>query len=104
MYDLQLARARSDQRGDVADVGIDDVVAQDVVPVSQRDLSRRPDRANCRLDLDVHRRGDLGAVADVHLVAVVLRRVVRRRHHHPDRRPQMLHGVGQHRRGQHSGQ
>src|SRR5215204_2923748 len=44
--------------------------------------SQRPDSFDRGRDLGVSRWDDLGAVAEVDLVAVVLRRVVRRRHHH----------------------
>ena len=73
--------------------------------VDQRIVRRRPARRRvgstasiARRDLGVVRRHDLRAVAEVHLVAVVGRRVVRRRDHHAGGGVELGDDPRQHRR------
>ena len=53
------------------------------------------DGLDCGGDLGVGRRHDLGAVAEVDLVAVVLRRVVARGHHHARDAAEVADRVGE---------
>ena len=102
VHDAQVARAGRHQADDGGDVVVDDLLVEPVDAGGlERDLARRADGPDRRLDLGVGRRHDLRAVVGVDLVAVVLRRVVRRGDHHAGRRAEVLHGEGEHRRGQH---
>ena len=74
---------RTDDGGHPRDVGVEDGLVERLPTVlGEWDRRLRPDGVDLGRDLGVGRWDDLGAVAEVDLVAVVLRRVVRRRHHH----------------------
>ena len=62
-----------------------------------RGLGQRTDGGDARGDLRVGRRHDLAAVAEVDLVAVVLRRVVTGGHHHPGHAAELADREGQQR-------
>ena len=66
--------------------------------VAERQRGRRAGARDRGRDLLVGGRGDLGAVAEVDLVAVVLRRVVARGDHHARRAAEPAHGEGEQRR------
>ena len=99
--DGQLARPVLGQLGDGVEVAVDDVLADRPHRVAARDLRQRPDGRDPRGDLAVGRWHDLAAVAEVDLVAVVLRRVVARGDHHPGSAAELADRERQHRRGQH---
>ena len=94
--DVRIGRG---QFGSTGDVGVDEFVADELDVVTTRD---RPDRIG-RHDLDlvgdfgVGGRHDLGAVAQVHLVAVVGWRVVGGGHHDAGNCAVMLDGESGHR-------
>ena len=78
----EVARSVADQAGDGGQVAVDDVLVERRTAVAAGYVGERADRGDLRRDPDVRRRHDLAAVAEVDLVAVVLRRVVARGHHH----------------------
>ena len=96
----QVAGAVGGQAGDGVEVAVDDVLGEDLAGVAARDVGQRADGRDPGGDLDVGRRHDLAAVAEVDLVAVVLRRVVAGRHHHPGDAAQLADREGQQRRRQ----
>ena len=87
----------------VGDVPVDDRLVepldQRIVLVRQRHRGRL-DLLDAGRDASVMRRHDLRTVAQVHLVPVVGRRVVRRRHHHSGRPVELGQDPCQHRSGQ----
>ena len=85
-------------------VGLGHVGAADGVVVAAGQLVDPADLVDERGDIGVGGRHDLAGVAEVDLVAVVLRRVVRRRHHDAGRAAEVQDRVGEHRRGQVLGQ
>ncbi len=89
-----------DDGDDVGDVGVEHVVAEGLPPVvGHRHRRHRRHAGDLRGDPPVGRRDDLRAVAEVDLVPVVLRRVVRRGDHDAGVGAEVADGVGQHRRG-----
>jgi hypothetical protein len=70
-----------DERGHGAEVGVEHVVAEGGPAVAARQVPHRADGVDACADPGVGRRHDLGAVAEIDLVAVVLRGVVAGRHH-----------------------
>ena len=71
------------QRAQALDVGVDDVRPDPVVHGGAGDVGQRADGVDRRRDGLVGRWHDLAAVAQIDLVAVVGRRIVRGRHHDP---------------------
>ena len=81
--DAQVARPVAGEVGDGVEVAVDDVLAEHLAGARRAGTSAsRADRRDPLGDLGVGRRHDLAAVAEVDLVAVVLRRVVAGGHHH----------------------
>ena len=68
--------------------------------IASRDVGQRADGVDVPRDIGVCGRHDLAAVAEVDLVAVVLRRVVRRGHHDAGRGAEVADRERQHRRRQ----
>jgi hypothetical protein len=106
--DVEVAGPVSGEPGDGVEVGVDDVLAQhppaglaDRLP---RHRGKGADRRDPGRDLGVGRRHDLAAVAEVDLVAVVLRRVVARGDHHARDRAELADRVGEQRRRQRTGE
>ena len=78
----EVARPVAGQPGDGVEVAVDDVLRQDLARVRARHVGQGADRGDLLGDLGVGGRHDLAAVAEVDLVAVVLRRVVAGGDHH----------------------
>ncbi len=99
--DPHLARGRRvHQRGDVGEVRRQHVVAERLPAVAARHVAHRAHGVDRSADLGVGRRDDLGAVAEVDLVAVVLRRVVARGDHDAGGAAEVADRVREHRRRQ----
>ena len=99
------ARATRARRGDRVEVGLEHVVAEHLAGRAERHVATGTGpRRSARRSPASAGGHDLGAVAEVDLVAVVLRRVVAGGHHHPGRRAEVAHREGEHRRRQRPGQ
>ena len=95
-----LARPVTRQPRERVEVGLADALVEDLALVAARHRGDPTHSGDPLGDLDVRRRDDLAAVAEVDLVAVVLRRVVARGHHHPGHRAQVPDREGQQGSGQ----
>ena len=94
--DAQVSRRGAGKRiQDRLQVGLRHRTAELVAAVAQRQRRRRAGPGDARGDALVDRRGDLCAVAEVDLVAVVLARVVAGGDHHARGALQMAHREGQ---------
>ena len=98
--DAQVARAVLGQARDRVEVAVDDLLADEAAGVAARELRERADGGDPGGDLAVGGRDDLAAVAEVDLVAVVLRRVVAGGDHHAGRAAQLADREREERRGQ----
>ena len=97
--DPDVARLGGGQRGqDRHEVGLGQLLPDRLAAVAERHVAERADRRDLRRDLRVGRRRDLRPVAEVDLVAVVLRGIVARGHHHARRAAELQHAEGEQRR------
>ena len=106
MDDLHIAGSiLADQCGHCGEIGVEHVLAQGLPALGRaRHGGDRRDLGDPGGNPGVGGGHDLRAVAEIDLVAVVLRRVVARGHHDPGIGAQVADREGQHRRGQHMGQ
>ncbi len=102
--DVEVAGAVAGQVGGGVEVAVDDGLVEHLAGRSPRHLRQRRHPGDVRGDLGVGGGDDLAAVAEVDLVAVVLRRVVTGGHHHPGGAAQLTDRVREDRGGQRSRQ
>jgi hypothetical protein len=98
--DPQVAGAVLHQAGSRVEVVVEDPLADERAGAPRGRSDGVPTAAIALGDLDVGRRHDLAAVAEVDLVAVVLRRVVAGGDHDAGDAAELADGVGEHRGGQ----
>ena len=98
--DGEVARAVVGETGDGVEVAVDDRLVQHRARAAARDVGDRAHGGDPGRDLAVGRRHDLAPVAQVDLVAVVLRRVVAGGDHDAGHRAELTDAVGEQRRGQ----
>jgi hypothetical protein len=96
----QVSRTVAREAGDRVEVPVDDVLVEDPPGASPRHVGERADRGDPGRDLHIGGGHDLAAVAEVDLVAVVLRRVVAGGDHHAGDAAQLADREGQQRRRQ----
>ncbi|CAB5017422.1 unannotated protein [freshwater metagenome] len=96
----------ADEAGDLRDVVVEHIVAQCRPLIAERNRAKRPARdiGDACADLGIGWRDDLRALAEVHLVAVVLWWVVACGDHDPGGAAEVPDGVCEHRSGQRPGE
>ena len=99
----EVARSVLGQAGDGVEVAVHDLLAHQLARVTARQVGERADGRDPGRDLAVGRRDDLAAVAEVDLVAVVLRRVVAGRDHHSGGAAELADREGEEGRRQRAG-
>ncbi len=100
----EVTRPVAGQPGDGVEVAVDDVLRQDLAGVRAGHVGQAADRGDPLGDLGVGGRHDLAAVAEVDLVAVVLRRVVAGGDHHAGDAAELADREGQERCRQRPGE
>ena len=98
--DVEVAGPVGRQAGDGVEVAVDDVLAQRGAGVAAGHVGQCAHRGDPGGDVGVGRGHDLAAVAEVDLVAVVLRRVVAGGHHHAGHAAELADREGQKGSGQ----